>query len=795
MRYLPEAMRPMAAYAQFILWRPEWDAAKGKWNKKPTCPITGLNTDHLNPASWMSFDVASKLAEKKNLGLGFIITKQDPFFVVDLDKVLVNGVWSPLAVELCNVFYGAAVEVSYSGTGLHIFGTGWWPEEHRCKDKNNPALEFYTEGRFVAITGTNAVGNCLQDCTQGIGYLLQKYLPERENIGSSAWTAEPHPDWRGPEDDDELIEKMLSSRSSAAAAFGTKASLKALWTGDEDALAKVYPSENGDVFDRSTADQALCTHLAFWTGKDCERIQRLFERSGIVRDKWRDRQKYREDTITNGVAICKAVYQQRQKAPTPAPAPYVADGEIPDGVIRDGFQFLGLPQQLEHFKGCVYVTDQHAIMTPGGKLLKSEQFKVHYGGYVFALDSIGDKCSKNAWEVFTESQAINFPRAYSQCFRPEHGPGEIIDEDGVKLVNVYFPINPRRVVGDPSPFLNHFAKILPDARDREILICYMATIVQHPGVKLRWTPFIQGTPGNGKSTISKIVSYAVGKRYSHSPRASGMAGQFNSFIQNKIFIAVEDVYTRDKQDVIEFLKPMISEEMIEVEPKGQNKYMADNRANWILNSNHKDGVTKVKDDRRFAIFFTAQQTKAQRLACGMDSRYFQYLRDWLETDGYAIMCEYLMNYPVAYEMDPRFMSDAPDTSATAEAVDLGLGIIEQNIIEAVEQHRPGFCGGWISSVALDRLLEQGRSSRYVPPNKRPDMLDSLGYQHHPHLRGGRASAPVAIDGCTRPRLYIKKDHLHLQLTNPAAIVDAYVKAQEIGAPLENASALFSKNGQ
>jgi primase-polymerase (primpol)-like protein len=43
-------------------------------------------------------------------------------------------------------------------------------------------------------------------------------------------------------------------------------------------------SDYGD--DHSRADAALCCMLPFWSGGDSDRIDRLFRRSGLMRDKW-----------------------------------------------------------------------------------------------------------------------------------------------------------------------------------------------------------------------------------------------------------------------------------------------------------------------------------------------------------------------------------------------------------------------------------------------------------------------------------------------------------------------------
>jgi P4 family phage/plasmid primase-like protien len=86
---------------------------------------------------------------------------------------------------------------------------------------------------------------------------------------------------------------------SSAAAFGTRASFADLWSAKPEALARAYPAE-GRPYDASSADAALAQHLAFWTGKDCERIQRLMKLSSLVREKW-SRVDYLPRTILGAV--------------------------------------------------------------------------------------------------------------------------------------------------------------------------------------------------------------------------------------------------------------------------------------------------------------------------------------------------------------------------------------------------------------------------------------------------------------------------------------------------------------
>src|SRR5207302_522329 len=67
---------------------------------------------------------------------------------------------------------------------------------------------------------------------------------------------------------------------------------------DDEILCRARTAANGDKFRRlwggdtggyvspSEADLSLCSLLAFWTGPDAERIDRLFRKSGLMREKW-----------------------------------------------------------------------------------------------------------------------------------------------------------------------------------------------------------------------------------------------------------------------------------------------------------------------------------------------------------------------------------------------------------------------------------------------------------------------------------------------------------------------------
>lgn len=843
MTRLPDALRALEDYPQFILWK----IAKrdGKKVKLPINPEGQVINAH-NPAEWMNAATTLQY-HAVGYGVGFVFTKDDPFFFIDIDGALEGGKWSELSQQIIGALPGAAVEVSQSMGGLHVIGAYTSIPEHASK---NTALhlELYHEGRFAALTFDRIRGDIATDCTAPLATLAGYYFAPRANVAPQNWTDKPDPQWAGLEDDNELIAKAYSAQS-AANIFGGKANFQNLWEADEDVLSRSYPPQDaGSLYDASSADAALAQHLAFWTGNDSVRMWRLMFQSALVRDKWQ-REDYLVRTINFATSLQKTFHQTgrvdnvladehgapKLKASSDAQRDYAmnvraqklaecaGDEEsirklcAPSGAnatakfwldnrdktpqelialitpiegalnplggrgpeVVSGFQYLGATLQIEHFDGCVYIADRHVIITPGGMMLNPNQFNAIYGGYVFQMDEGGDKTTTKAWDAFTMSQVVRYPKAESSCFRPELEPGALVEEEGRTLVNVYVPIKTPRLEGDPAPFLLHLTKVLPVPRDQEILLAYMAAIIQHVGIKFQWTPLLQGTEGNGKTLFTRCVAFAVGHRYTHLPPANEISEKFNAWLFEKLFIGVEEIHVPEhKKEILEIIKPMITNSHLAMRAMHQAQVMGDNRANFMCNSNQRDAIYKTQNDRRFCVFFSVQQSADDLKRDGMDGNYFPELYKWLDAGGYAIVANYLANYVIPDELNPaKNCHRAPITSTTHEAISASLGGVEQEIAEAIHEGRQGFAGGWISSLALDRLLQSLNMARAIPHVKRREILRSFGYEWHPALNQGRVNNIIAIDN-GKPRLFIGAGHIALELKTPVDVVKAYTDAQK-----------------
>lgn len=780
MQTLPAALAPLSAYPQFVLYKLKHNGAKTEKlpvdHRTGRMPEKGGGGAH-DPAIWTDSTTAlAALAAGRGDGIGFVFTEHDPFFFVDIDKCLHEGEWSPVAKQLLSAFPGACVEVSQSGQGLHIIGSGKCPP-HGC-DNLGIGTQFYTEKRFVALTGAHITGDASTDHTVSLTWLVQHYFPEPAPGGEEfadweqACARGPVDTWRGPTNDADLLRRAMKSQGLRSQ-FGNGASFADLWEAKVERLTEAYPDPER-AYNESTADRALAQHLAFWTGKDCARIERLMRESALSREKWNDRDDYLPRTILSAVKDQTEVITDAEVEPVATPAS--ADAPRPREI--DGNSFMDVDGQITQFAGCVLVVNEHKVLVPGGVMLRPDQFRTNFGGYTYSIDRINEKTTRNAWEAFTESLVLRPPRADGTCFRPDLPAAALVPDAGRVRVNTWWPIEVERKVGDAGPFLQHLAKLLPNERDRTILLSYMAACVQYKGVKFQWAPVIQGVPGNGKTFLTKCVMAAIGSRYTHMPPASEIHEKFNSWLFNTIFIGVEDIYVPDqKREVFEILKPMITSDYLAKRAMQTDQVMLNVVCNFIFNSNHKDALKKSRDDRRLAILYTAQQLEGDIVRDGMQGDYMTKLYTWFKADGSAIVSELLHTFPIPAEFNPAGdCHRAPLTSSTEEAITFGLGAVEQEVLEAIDQGLPGFAGGWVSSMALDTLIDRLR--RAVPRNRRRELLIGLGYDYHPGLPAGRVNAMVQPD-MGRPRLFIRPNHPDRALTDPVAIAHAYTSAQKL----------------
>jgi primase-polymerase (primpol)-like protein len=766
----------MKTLKQWINWKLEPKPGEIKLAKIPFCYRSERRIDAHDPTNWLTYDEARALDGK----IGIVLTKNTPYFCVDLDHALKKGVWSEHSKKTVAWFPGAYTEISFSGDGLHIFGrcNGEIPAHKKRVKFGDDDTELYTAGRFIAFTGVSCSGDYNTDLTTQLHEFIKVVMPPEQTIVSRTNNSElyggyltPDPEWIGPDDDNELIKKMLASKKSVGNVLNDKADIRDLWTANVEALTKTYPDKKRP-YNESSADAALFSHLAFWTGRDGPRMERMARKSALMRDKWDKHPNYLKGvnyTIHKACDRCKQVYRDPKRVSETE----AAKSNNPNYLF--GSQFLSVTAQVSKFQGCVYILDSRSVFVPYVGVLKPDQFNDWFGGATFAIDHEGKLTTKKAFDAFTCSQGFKFPKAMTSCFRPENKPGEVMKINGRPCVNTYIPAIVNFGTGDVSLFLFILSILLPNKRDYDIFLNYAAACVQYPGVKFRWWPVLYGVEGNGKTIPMECIGHAMGEQYVGVLQTPDAANKFNAEFSRKLFIIVEEIHTSNRQEIFEALKPIITNKKIAIQKKGVDTITEDNRLNGCMATNHLNALMKTVNDRRLCALVTAQSKKEHLKRDGLTNEFFMKLGNWLDYQGGRDdVAGFLKRFKIDESLNPATtLLTAPDSSTTKQVIEASQSVSHQEIQEAIDEGIYGFRGGWISSYALTKLLESKNLVRFLPIRKRKDVLGDLGYIPMPWVSKGRSPKQLASEGGTRPTLYIKES---FKYGNPLTTND-YVNAQ------------------
>jgi putative DNA primase/helicase len=288
---IPEDIRCLP---RWVLW--QWELredtqGKRRWAKVPYSGILNECDEHWNRAksndatTWPSFRQVVRHLRRFD-GIGFMLG--EGFSGIDLDKCR-----DPLTGEINEQDrqiieeIRSYTDVSPSSTGVKILFRGQKPPG-RCRVGT---FEMYSEGRYFTVTGHHLPGTprTVEDRQEEINRLHARMFPAPAKValnGKSRTKAD-----LGETPDPEILAAARSAKNADK--------FNKLWAGDWQALG--YPSQ-------SEADEALVGMLAFWCGPKADRIDALFRRSGLYRDKW-ERSDYRERTIARVLDSQEAYYQ------------------------------------------------------------------------------------------------------------------------------------------------------------------------------------------------------------------------------------------------------------------------------------------------------------------------------------------------------------------------------------------------------------------------------------------------------------------------------------------------------
>ena len=308
LEHIPDEMRRSG---HFVLWHYIFDdEAKDDekaWRKVPIQVTNGHNASTTAPDTWASFESAAQKYEamQSPCGLGYVFAKVDTRYkkvssqdaddlgFTDLDhcRNRETGEIAEWAWEIVRKF-NSYCEASPSGTGVHLYWLGSVPNAKKVGN-----VEIYDRGRYSTLSGQHIVGTpeAVNPAQEAADWLVARLEQERlaSNGHERTYTRSTRVGVRKPVNltDAALLNKAREAKNGQL--FHTLF--------DDGAWETRCPSQ-------SEAVMALLRKLAFWTGGDTERMDRLFRASALFSGKWEGKwDDLRGDTTLGWLQILKIV--------------------------------------------------------------------------------------------------------------------------------------------------------------------------------------------------------------------------------------------------------------------------------------------------------------------------------------------------------------------------------------------------------------------------------------------------------------------------------------------------------
>ena len=252
----------MQALSQWVCWKYE-DRGDTKPTKVPYTATTNTLASVSKPETWLDFKSCVSMLPRYD-GLGFVLQKNDPYTIVDLDHTE-NKSHIVQQVQISQTLDSYS-EISPSGKGLHIV-----VKAKLTSGKRRGPFEFYSDKRFMTCTGNVYVNKPIAFAQIKIESILQDLgLVQIESCPSNI---------DEPQTNEDFAIYEIASRASNGQKF------LSLWNGD---------AETFHFGDQSRADFAIIDILAFYT-KCRAQIKRMFLMCGLGK---RPKAK-REDYVNN----------------------------------------------------------------------------------------------------------------------------------------------------------------------------------------------------------------------------------------------------------------------------------------------------------------------------------------------------------------------------------------------------------------------------------------------------------------------------------------------------------------
>ena len=334
-----------------------------------------------------------------------------------------------------------------------------------------------------------------------------------------------------------------------------------------------------------------------------------------------------------------------------------------------------------------------------------------------------------AWSVF------DVPKPYMTRYLP--GGDALFEEEGALYANSYR--RPNVESGgykgrDGVKLLYRLLKdLFPEQAHRFMVMDFLVHCVRFPEKKLKYALLIKGSENEGKTLLADLVAKLIGDSNCAVVNSDALMEKHNGWVYEKLFCVVEEVSIpgREATQVLNKLKPVITNATIPVRRMGKDFTRERNFANLYLTTNEDDALRMEIDNTRYLVLFTRFRTNEEVKAWQAALR---------EADGLEYprrLYEEIQNRPAQfleafakYEFSEYYDADARAPMTIFKAImSEGNKSEERGLLEDILANGglPGITADVLVWTAFRALLDQKDMSPHLKGGGVAKFLKPFGY--------------------------------------------------------------------
>tara|TARA_R110002051_G_scaffold47343_3_gene93793 strand:+ start:519 stop:3299 length:2781 start_codon:yes stop_codon:yes gene_type:complete len=343
-------------------------------------------------------------------------------------------------------------------------------------------------------------------------------------------------------------------------------------------------------------------------------------------------------------------------------------------------------------------------------------------------------------EVFIERGTLtkkllskpSFPRAETFITSAAHPPGLInITKPGMVplikkgiVLNIYIPNYLIAKKGDVKFIIEFFIWLIGEDKWK-IIEQWIAYMVQHPGIKMKWAVvLVSVVEGVGKGLLARLCSRILGEdNVNENANYKHLTNTHNTLLIGTQLLVLNEVSLGDfksKQEGTNTLKNFVGDDIYSCNFKGKPMVKLPNLTNFMLFSNDERVLGAPQGGRRY--FFCNISKSEETIIQKTNEGFYQKAWDFMDSDVGAAALLHYFDKEVTIVDATIFKKRAPETNDLKELIEQSKHPLQKKLeydLGRTDGRNKIFDSSWCGLITFDWLNEK--------LNTKEDAFDKTKY--------------------------------------------------------------------